>query len=190
MKNTEIKSNIMRYNATFILIPLFGLLISCNADATKDEDSIVIDTPKEVLEDECPYDARNDISDSLILILDEIMQKESEFDDEKYNSRMKRWGGKSITLDNLKVHIVSKPNGSKKASIVLQYATKDKGRVGRTDIHLFVRVNSIELKNYIYGDRVTLKGVLPTIDDDYNPKSRSDKTLALYYIHLDCGSLE
>jgi hypothetical protein len=180
----------MSFKLTMFIIPFSILLLACNTDLT--DVNTIENNPQEErdLEVGCPYDSQNDISDSLILLFDEIMQKESDFNDEKYNSSMKDWGGKSITLHNLKVHILPKPGVSEKSSVVLEYATKDKGRVGRTDIHLFVRLDRDELKNYSYGDRVTLKGVLPYIDADYVPKSKSDQTLALYYIHLDCGSLE
>jgi len=168
----------MRLIAQLFFICLFISCSSNNDSISKTEtDSLsahlnIIDEKKEIC-----YDANNDVSDSVKILFDEAMAKKHDFNRAKFETKIKKWHGKSVTFENLPISSMSKEGTYTSPHIVVLY---DKWRDYAYDVSMdiFVDIESDEkLANFEIGQMVTICGV---IEVGFSRNMGNS-------IHLSCG---
>ena len=161
------------------LIPFITILFftSCdNKDVVVEhqEDNDII----EVME--CAYNKNNDISDSLIMMYEEILDKKGDYNQAKFDVNIENWTGKSFKIENLSVKSINIEDEYLGNYVILQYGEKFKHNYLPVTIDIFVDMNSKkEMSKFEIDEIVSLNAVIGS--------GRSNKMG--YTIHTDCGEI-
>jgi hypothetical protein len=119
---------------------------------------------------ECPwsYDASLDVSDSIILIFDEVLEKGVDFNENKFNVAFKNWEGKSFSLSGMEITNIY-PEESRTVRdtilvepprIICRYGTYDNYPID-TDLNVFMNLNSAEeAAKYDVGQKINIRGCI------------------------------
>ena len=126
------------------------------------------------------YDSTNDITDSLILMFEDIKAKEFDFNRSKFKHNCTLWDGKSIYLNGL---VVDNIEGK---TIYFLFHEK-KHTLGWQRIVFHIDVETIaEAASYEVGQIVSVKGVISTL---YNTVYEVDYLFQNYSIKISCGTI-
>ncbi len=80
------------------------------------------ETPKEtVVEETSCYDPNNDVTDSLLMVFDEILDKGNDYNQSKFEIQINKWAGKSIEMQGVPVHLIMKSDEYLSPSVTLEY---------------------------------------------------------------------
>jgi hypothetical protein len=166
----------------FIFIGLTLLFISCGAeDSGIDSGSSNDDSTNEVLAEVDPCEdisSVEDISDSLIIMLDEILDKKCDYNGAKFDVAMKKWEGRKIEVSGLTINSLSVEDQYTGNNFTADYGDQFKCGLLPNSITFFVDVDSKEsLAKYEVGDIVSVRGLI-------SPENKSGNMG--YYIHLRC----
>jgi hypothetical protein len=173
----------------FICIGVTLLFFSCGSEGSENDSGTTSSdsTNVEVAETDPCEDISNveDVSDSLKSVLDEILEKQCDYNQAKFDVAMENWEGLQFTLSGLKVDNIYTEGMDELETnrMVLQYGEKWECAFLPVTINFFVDMKSKEeLTNYEIGDEVTLNA---TFSSPINNKASKMG----YNMHLNCESV-
>ncbi|MEX1000654.1 MAG: hypothetical protein WDZ35_00915 [Crocinitomicaceae bacterium] len=165
------------------------LFLSCagNEQSGSNSENKEIDSTNNITELPCQYDINNDISDSLKIFIDQVIELNENYDTARFRKRLESWNGKSFVW---KEGIVSDVNLSveedRRPSIQVDIDSTDI-RNPLIDIPKIFTVSLIlefeensEVKQFTVGDKVKVKGVI----------QGGLGIWILYYVLLECHEVE
>jgi len=163
-----------------IILSLFCGIISCNENESVEQNENQTEEIELIEEIECAYNENNSVSDSLIQMYDEILDKKGDYNQAKYDINIENWQGKSFYIENVTVRSINLEDQYSNNHIVMHYGEKFTHLFLPVTISLFIDMETKEqLSNYEIDEIVDLKGVIG------NGSTRKTG----YYLHLECGEI-
>jgi len=168
-------------NSIWLVTTIFLSFQSCNNSEPINEHQTTSDTSKieEIAELETCYDTTNDVSDSLIMVFEEILEKKIDYNQAKYDKTIKDWCGKSIYIKQIPIDGIVKSDTYTGPHLIMEYGSY-KGFAYSTHINIFLNFeNNDDLVLYENGQLVDVKGVI----------SSGNAGNVSYSLHLACGEI-
>ncbi|MCB9223845.1 MAG: hypothetical protein R2780_14595 [Crocinitomicaceae bacterium] len=173
----------------------FSFLMSCEgtSEESNSEENQSTEQPEAEVIPLCEYNPEHDISDSLIMLCDEALEKGQDFNPTKWSVNFEKWAGMSFSLEaeitdihNSEIQLIGGKPKESKPYLSLEYGSTKYPIVGGATIFLDVHFEkNEELVNYEVGQKIKVEGVLEDPYINLDPQSVTG-SFDWYWIHTNC----
>jgi hypothetical protein len=170
------KISLVLFISFFVIVSCGGTEESSSLDEGQDNDSAVAEVV-----DPCTEDNVNDVSDSLIMIFDDIMKKKCDYNKAKFEVALGSWMGSKATIPNLVISSLNQPNEfTEKYRVVATYGDVYDCLWIPFHISIFADFESKEeMAKFDIGETTVIEGIISYM-------SAGDGG---YSVHFDCANI-